>query len=88
MLFKTIIGIAAAFILAGCVAYATPYGTEVQVAEPVVAVGFYDPLYGYWTGYGWDVNYYAYGHPGYGHPFYHGPRYVRGGHAVRAEHHR
>lgn len=62
--------------LSGCVAY--PVGPEVEVA-PVYAVGFYEPAYGYWTGYGWDVNYYAYGHRGYGHARYHGPRYVRGG---------
>jgi hypothetical protein len=69
-------GAALAVALSGCVAYPVE-SVDVAVA-PVVAVGFYDPAFGYWTGYGWDVNFYAYGHPGYGHPVYHGPRYVSG----------
>jgi hypothetical protein len=67
-------------ILSGC--YVTPYGGEVYwsarplVVQPEIAVGFYDPAFGYWTGTGWDVNFYAYGHGGYGHPVYHGGRYA------------
>lgn len=34
-------------------------------------VGYYRSGYGYWTGYGWDINFYVYGHSGYG-------RYYRG----------
>ncbi len=68
-----------ALTLAGCMVYTDP-------VAPVVAVGFYDPAYGYWTGYGWDINFYAYGHPGYGRPVYRGPRYVS--HPVPAYHKR
>jgi hypothetical protein len=73
---KNILAIAAvSVILSGCVAYATPNGTGVAVETPEIVVGYYDPLYGYWTGYGWDREYYLFGHPGYGHPHYYGPRY-------------
>lgn len=30
-------------------------------------IGYFRPGFGYWTGYGWDINFYAYGHPGWGH---------------------
>lgn len=70
--------------LSGCVAYPVAYGPSVEVAyEPEVVVGlyplgFYSPGFGYWNGYGWDLNFYAVGHGGYGH-YYHGaPGYARG----------
>jgi hypothetical protein len=69
----------AAMILSGCVAYATPGGVAVEGPD-VVAIGFYDPAFGFWTGTGWDRYYYDRGHPGYGHPRYHGGRYVHTGH--------
>ncbi len=92
----------AAFALTGCVI--TPYGAyvaapAVEVAyEPDVVVGgyyigYYNPGFGYWTGVGWDFNFYAYGHPGYGHYYRGAPRgaywhyrsgpHYRGGHGHR-----
>lgn len=67
----------AAVALAGCVATVRPADVEVGV-EPVVAVGYYDPAYGYWTGTSWDFAFYDYGHPGWGHRHYYGPRYIHG----------
>jgi hypothetical protein len=70
---KILAALALAASLSGCVvspayvAYDGPY-----------YVGYYNPGYGYWTGYGWDVNFYLYGHPGYGHHYY-APRGWRGG---------
>jgi hypothetical protein len=72
--------LAAAIALSGCVAYPA----EVQVGfEPAVVVGlysigFYNPSFGYWNGYGWDMNFYVYGHPGYGHYYRGAPGYARG----------
>ena len=60
--------VVAASLLSGCVV--------VPASTPVVAVGYYDPCCGYWTGYGWDFAFYSYGHPYYGHPYYYGPRFV------------
>lgn len=70
---KIVLSLLGSLALTGCVV--TPY--EYDGAQPVIAVGYYDATYGYWTGYGWDLNYYEYGHSGYGHPRYHGSRYVR-----------
>ena len=77
-------------ILSGCVVSPAPYyadtGVVVQpgvILEPEIALGFYDPMFGYWDGRRWDREYYGYGHGGYGHDRYHGPRNVersRGGH--------
>lgn len=50
--------------------------TVVYETAPVVGeyyVGYWRPGFGYWTGYGWDFEFYAYGHPGYGH-HYRSPR--------------
>src|SRR5271170_1352564 len=58
-----------------CVEYV--YEPEVIVGD--YYVGFYRPGFGYWTGYGWDVNFYLYGHPGYGH-FYRGAPHGAYGH--------
>jgi hypothetical protein len=71
-------------VLSGCVAYPVEY--SVGVESPTVVVGYYDPSFGYWTGYGWDRNYYGYGHGGYGRGYYHGPRYAPRGHGYY--HHR
>ena len=78
-------------ILSGCVVSPAPYyaenGVVVQpgvILEPEIALGFYDPAFGYWDGRRWDREYYGRGHGGYGHERYHGPRNVqrggRGGH--------
>lgn len=83
-------------MLTGCVGYVYPEGTVVAgpnvevVYEPDVIVngyyvGYYNPSYGYWTGSGWDVNFYIVGHPGYGHYYRGAPRgyyhnYYRGPH--------
>jgi hypothetical protein len=73
-------------VLSGCYAYVpSGYTGEVYYEQPVVAVGFYDPAFGYWTGVGWDAHYYDYGHGGYGHPVYHGGRYDHSYHG--AAHH-
>ena len=84
---KKVLGILSTIILAGgslagCVAYAQPgqVGVEVAVPDPVIAVGFYEPDMGYWTGTDWDLNFYDSGHPGYGHPHYSGAKYVTRGH--------
>jgi len=61
--------------LSGCVV------SPAYEPAPVVGVypiGYYDPAYGYWTGYGWDVNFYLFGHPGYGHHYYPGRYAPRG----------
>lgn len=79
MLKQLLAGAVIAAALSGCVAY--PVETETVAVAPTIAVGFYDPAFGFWTGYGWDRYYYTYGHPGYGRPFYHGPRYI-GGHGA------
>ena len=72
--------------LSGCVVYPAQYAvvthyeddttTVVYEYEPDVwmnghYIGYFQPAFGYWTGYGWDISFYAYGHPGCGH-FYHG----------------
>ena len=71
-------------ILSGCVVSPAPYYVDSGViVEPEIALGFYDPMFGYWDGRRWDREYYGYGHGGYGHDRYHGPRNVersRGGH--------
>lgn len=73
--------------LAGCVVESVDYvatPTAEVVYEPDVIVGGYNVGYyregfGFWTGSGWDANFYAQGHPGWRH-------YYRGapGHAVHA----
>jgi len=68
--------------MAGCIAYPVGYSTEVVYEPDVIVgpyyVGYYNPGYGYWTGTGWDLEFYGYGHGGYGH-FYRGaPGYARG----------
>lgn len=86
----TLIAALAITTLSGCV-MATPYQADVVVGEPVVAIGFYDPSFGYWTGYGWDRHYYTRGHGGFGHSVYRGPRYAprgRGGHSPAHGHRR
>jgi len=85
MKIKFIAALVTTIAIAGCVATAGPAGVGVGFAAPEVeidgpfvngyAVGYYNPGYGYWTGSGWDVNFYAVGHPGYGH------HYSRSGHA-------
>jgi hypothetical protein len=68
--------------LSGCVV--VPYGYSAEVAyEPEVIVGdyyvgYYNPGYGYWTGTGWDVDFYVVGHRGYGHYYRGAPGYARG----------
>jgi hypothetical protein len=74
-------------ILTGCVVAPVGYTADVSYEPSVVVglypLGYYNPGYGYWTGYGWDVDFYGYGHPGYGH-FYRGaPGYARGHYAPR-----
>jgi hypothetical protein len=100
---KRVLGILSTIILAGG-SYATfpvhaqEVGVTVAVPDPVIAIGFYDPVFGYWTGTGWDTQFYDYGHPGYGHEHYHGIKYVdrgherdhfdhHGGNAMHGEHH-
>ena len=80
-------------ILSGCVVSPAPYyadtGVVVQpgvILEPEIALGFYDPMFGYWDGRRWDREYYGYGHGGYGHDRYHGPRNVERSHGERGEH--
>ncbi|CDZ76437.1 hypothetical protein BN59_00706 [Legionella massiliensis] len=64
--------------LAGCAGYvATPtaeiaYEPDVLVGD--YAVGYYREGFGYWTGNGWDANFYAHGHPGWGHYYRGAPR--------------
>lgn len=81
---KKVLGILSMVILAsmgeGCAAYAQPPAIGIAVADPVIAVGFYEPAFGYWTGEEWDAHFYDYGHPGYGHTYYHGAKYVTRGH--------
>ncbi len=82
---KKILGILSTIILAGgmtsgCVAYAQPSEVGIELTAPVIAVGYYDPAFGYWTGTEWDYHFYEVGHTGYGHPHYVGPRYVERGH--------
>ena len=82
--------------LSGCAVFPTGYdGGPVVVFEPEVYVGdyyvgYYRPDYGYWTGYGWDIRFYEYGHRGCGHYYrgappeawyyYHDGNYYRGDH--------
>jgi hypothetical protein len=85
--------------LSGCVATSLPVYVSpnpsvriggVMVYEPEVYVGpyyigYFIPGNGYWTGNGWDLNFYFYGHPGYGHYYRGAPRsawdaYYRGHH--------
>jgi len=79
-----IAALAATIAIAGCYASAGPrgvgvgFGTDVEIDGPIengYAIGYYDPGYGYWTGTGWDVNFYSRGHRGYGH------HYSRDGHS-------
>ena len=67
----------------GCTAYAQP-GVEVgiDIPLPVIVTGYYDPVNGYWTGSGWDRDYYSEGHRGYGLERYHGSRYGERGHGT------
>lgn len=58
---------------------------EPDVVTNGYAVGYYNPQYGYWTGYGWDIDFYTAGHRGYGHYYRGAPRanhlnYVSGPH--------
>lgn len=79
--------------LAGCAGYVATPAAEV-VYEPDVfiggyKVGYYREGFGFWTGSGWDANFYAKGHPGWGHYYrgapreafgaYHGGPHYRGG---------
>jgi len=64
----------ASLLISGCVAYPVGPG-EVYYGQPPFVVGYYNPAFGYWTGVGWDWNFYAYGHPGYGHRYYNGYHY-------------
>lgn len=64
---KILAALALGLTLGGCVAYPVSYGVQV---EPEYYVGYYNPGYGYWTGYGWDSSFYVYGHPGYGRRYY------------------
>jgi hypothetical protein len=87
--------------LSGCVVYpaqyAEPYPSTVQTVEcadggvcttttVVYTVGYYRPGFGYWTGYGWDFEFYAYGHPGYGFHYNHIPEYGRPNYREHYEH--
>ena len=75
--------------LAGCVVepvgYVEPPMGEVVYEPDVIVggynVGYYREGFGFWTGSGWDANFYAQGHPGWRH-------YYRGapGHAWGAYH--
>jgi hypothetical protein len=73
----------AAVLLAGCVV--SP--AQVAVVGPCAAyagpVGFYDEGCGYWAGpsIGWDVDFYAVGHPGYGRGHWHPHDKRHAGHA-------
>ena len=58
----------------GCVVYPINAGYEPTTIIGLYPVGYYYPGYGYWTGYGWDINFYAYGHPGWGHYYRGAPR--------------
>lgn len=80
---KTIIAAAImALSLTGCVAYVPAEYAEVSYEPDVVVgtyyVGYYNPGYGYWTGNGWDLNFYGYGHRGYGHYYRGAPHSARG----------
>ena len=79
---KILTAIALTFALSGCVATVGYPDVEVAYEPDVIVgpyyVGYYNPGYGYWTGYGWDVNFYAYGHRGYGHYYRGAPGYARG----------
>lgn len=83
----------AGLALTGCVAYpvATVYTPAVEVYESDVLVGpyyvgYYNPAFGYWTGTGWDVNFYLVGHGGYGHYYRGAPAYARGHYRARFVH--
>ncbi|MFI4918532.1 MAG: hypothetical protein ACHP65_03150 [Legionellales bacterium] len=68
--------------LTGCVIEPAGYvaiPTTGVVYEPNVivggyAIGYYRDGFGYWTGDGWDVNFYANGHAGWGHHYRGAPR--------------
>jgi len=66
--------------LGGCVVAPAPVEVayEPDVVVGLYPIGYYNPAYGYWTGYGWDVNFYLVGHPGYGHYYRGAPAYARG----------
>jgi len=66
--------------LSACVVAGPGYTVsyEPDVVVGLYPVGFYNPAYGYWTGSGWDVNFYVYGHGGYGHYYRGAPGYARG----------
>ncbi len=87
---KTLIALTVLTLTAGCVAtpaayyappvafYAPPVAIEMAYEPEVIVslypMGFYNPTFGYWTGGGWDANFYVYGHPGYGHYYSGAPR--------------
>jgi hypothetical protein len=80
---KLIAACIAMVALSGCVV-ATPEYQVAYESDVVVGgyyIGYYNPGFGYWTGWGWDPYFYYVGHPGYGH-FYRGcpSRYYRGFH--------
>lgn len=60
---KIIIALIASAALAGCVGYGVTY--QPGVSSSGYAIGYYNPGYGYWTGYGWDPDFYFYGHEGW-----------------------
>jgi len=69
---KILGALALSIALSGCVATvrANP-GVAVEFEPDVIVgewpIGYYDPAFGYWTGVGWDFDFYVYGHPGWGH---------------------
>ena len=64
-----VLSILAIIALTGCVIRPAPVAVvyEPDVVVGQYYVGYYQPGFGYWTGYGWDLNFYAVGHPGWGH---------------------
>jgi hypothetical protein len=77
----------ATLVLSGCVVASDGVVTTTSaqvVYEPDVYVGdyyvgYYREGFGYWTGYGWDVHFYDYGHSGFHHYYRGAPRtYYRG----------
>lgn len=74
-----------ALSLSACVSYVpAQYADEPGVVvQTDYYVGYYNPGFGYWTGWGWDPYFYSYGHRGYGHRYY-APRGWHGGHSVNS----
>jgi hypothetical protein len=73
--------------LASCVVetvgYVEPPPMGAVVYEPDVivggySVGYYREGFGFWTGSGWDLDFYAQGHPGWGHYYRGAPRHAWG----------